>query len=368
MKIFCILFSFISVSWALDQSVDKFETLDSKIKFEPQVSTLEYTKEEQRFLLPTDLWAKHKQEMAKGKYLRIHHRFFAGHENKIGYDKPLSFFKTLDKKGPTVFEYNGGEINFNNDKCFPQSTGVISSNIFNECGFNYCVVTKNSESQKLENFRGLNVQLLNKDKNDCPYPVRFFNSSQKDDFLSTDFEINEVFEKEKVVSVNVGEQVYFLDISFCDSAKGACKFFEIKISNFNKAMQNLERVKSKKDYKVLNFLLKELKPCVDKKDIACVRNFFVTPAEVFKKHEIEIPNVNHQITSEMLTKLKTCLDYSSLLPYGGRSKASRDEICIFDDEETGSEKYKYKIFSISLPDAYKNNNRLIRVNYSLETK
>ncbi|MFA5583229.1 MAG: hypothetical protein WDA09_03365 [Bacteriovoracaceae bacterium] len=148
--------------------------------------------------------------------------------------------------------------------------------------------------------------------------------------------------KKGYITLKDKDKKYYLDVRFCLKDPQFCRFVNIEKSEYERDLERLEKIKKEKSFARLNTLIKELRPCVLKKDKECIKKFF--PKPVSKQQALingEYPYEELVIDDEFLKELEACLDYKSLLPhllaFRGINKA-----CIFNSFEIG-ENYLLKI-------------------------
>lgn len=166
------------------------------------------------------------------------------------------------------------------------------------------------------------------------------------------------------VEISVGDKKYYIDARDCKKDPKFCKFVEIKETEYEKDLARLKAHQAKKDIPILNVLISELKPCVQKKDLECIKQYFVTPTShnyLVEKHKYIYPTVT--LDDDFLKELNACLDYDKLLPhlYGTRgiNKAcmflKRGDYSIREDANITDQKKRKKTFLIGVdyPEAFR---------------
>src|SRR5690606_3562766 len=68
----------------------------------------------------------------------------------------------------------------------------------------------------------------------------------------------------RYIEVLVNNEKHFLDLSICKQSKNSCEVIDIKHSEYEKDWIGLKEHQNNKDIDVLNHLISELKPCIEK--------------------------------------------------------------------------------------------------------
>lgn len=311
-----------------------------------------------RLMIPAQDWSNYKKLISKGQFLKI--ATIVNSSSKKGYEGDFLFYEKPDKKSNPSFRLTlDDEIKFQDKICQLESKSKKESKRVQVCKSFYCKEENFSKPITLQNYKDLDLSFILKNENKpCPYSVEFFYESDSSEDTFLNIKLTSSPEQSEFAKVDVGGKTYYLDTSFCSEAKYQCNFYQITFSSFELAWINLSVAKAKKNYGDLNYFIQNLLPCVKKKDKKCIQKFFATKKDAASQVETmdEKEFVPVEVSNSTITDLEKCLSYESLLPYGGRTKAWDDRVCIFDREQ--------KIWSITLPDAYRYRGE-VKVNYDI---
>lgn len=361
-----IYFLFLLISFnvlALDARSDKLEKgeLPQNVinSFSKTIPSLDI--DQVRIMMPQARWKNYRLELLSGLQIEIINK--TENSNIKNFNEALDFYKdiNLTKK---AFSVRDNTI-YENDKIlckFIKKPSLVISDTYFECGFNYCTKhTLQKNKVRIENFSGMNRSWYDSNYKTCKYDPQIFVKSYDGIEVVTTLKISRFDNLKKIGTVSINDTDYFIDLNFCSRSAGTCKIEDKKISDFGKAFVNLKLTQQKKDYQELNYLIENLKPCVLKKDVDCIKRFFVTQQEVKQTSNYKFEYIP-DVSNELIDSLNACLDYKSLLPYGGRLLDGKGNVCILDDRNNAD----VKIYSVTLPDAYKNNDRVLNVNYEIK--
>ncbi|MFA5583170.1 MAG: hypothetical protein WDA09_03065 [Bacteriovoracaceae bacterium] len=182
------------------------------------------------------------------------------------------------------------------------------------------------------------------------------------------FRYEDIDKEENYLVVNVNGKKHYADIRRCKKNPSKCGKVNIKYSEFERDWMKMKQHQKNKDLDDLNLLIKELKPCVMKRDIACIKKYVANKEtdEGMEHGEYYYIALDINEKSEDLFKeLEACLSYDKLLPhlYGMRGI---DKVCLFQFRLTGpspektrrEEKYGkrvMRIMGVAYPEAVRIN-------------
>jgi len=325
-----------------------------------------------RWILPADAWQNSEGYLAKGYYFRISsdvkgRRYLGGVEG-------IRMYENSEFKGE-AYTITYGWIKDHNSKNICENDNSYQQNYkieqVLECD-NFCHGISENTRRDLFNNRKHNIfpdiptyqNILSRMSfESCKINIKGFSKSystdhgpEKDDvsysmtnfFRDLDWGTNFYLKtddtdfKKGYITLKDKDKNYYLDVRFCLKDPQFCRFVNIEKSEYERDLERLEKIKKEKSFARLNTLIKELRPCVLKKDKECIKKFF--PKPVSKQQALingEYPYEELVIDDEFLKELEACLDYKSLLPhllaFRGINKA-----CIFNSFEIG-ENYLLKI-------------------------
>lgn len=264
-------------------------------------------------ILSPDLMDSKDQFIAmRGHYLKM---YFSTEDNEI------KVYETSDLSKEPQYRIVDNEIKFKDKECYLNSEGKW--------------MEKSSDDPK-----GCSVfpsyRLYDKRGNHTTGLAYFFK------YVSIDPELN-------YVKVNFNNKEYFIDTRGCKTSV-VCMFVFYPQTSLENKLLELEKHKKNRDLANLNFLISNLKPCVDKKDIKCIESFFVNSKSKYKQGPEEcidngviIPNYSFRI--EDIDELKQCLSYDSLLPHLLALKGNK-KVCAFAPPHTLKDKSAIKLLFI----------------------
>jgi hypothetical protein len=337
------------------------------------------TSENLRWLVPADGWRYIPQHLLKGQFFRISVPETSSNPTKFKIYKisKLDGQPSIEIQNDNI--YLNGKVACDRSRSTYERKRVITKELF-ECAHASCksLSTKDSFVHHQSNLHLDSTYLLNAEKynSECPikinYHAKMMAWSRKDsdslyDVLkigrNTDRGYNYYFKSEGIakdnsyIEVLVNGEKHYLDIRFCKEDPGNCTNVDVKFSDYEKDWIELKKHQQSKDLDVLNILISELKPCVEKRDVACVKMFFPNKEKddyLLEWYEgYEIPTIT--IDDHFIKELNACLDYKNLLPhlYGSRGV---EKVCIFQEIGTKkiqdkSDRKKAKLINITYPEA-----------------
>lgn len=151
--------------------------------------------------------------------------------------------------------------------------------------------------------------------------------------------------KKKYVVLEVEGRDYYLDISFCEKIS-VCRIVNIENSEYERDQERLKKLKENKSFWRMNFLIKNLKPCVLKKNKECIKKFF--PKAVSDNEDLDGENQFKKLVfdDDFFKELEACLDYKNLLPHL-RAFRGVNKACVFNESETT----EYYLLKIDYPES-----------------
>lgn len=223
-------------------------------------------------------------------------------------EKPdLAVVPSVEITEESILE-NGKEI------CRIQPSGQLHNvKQFNSCSWGGCVLKKESSSF-YEKHRS--QKLLSTDGQKCKYdiPYKWFPSNGH---FVLNFKYENVLNEGKILKIK--DSPYFLLIDFCRLYKEQCNYKGYVRTQFeDRWLKEIKPFIQNKNLTSLNELIQNLLPCVEKKDIQCVKSFFVTDKDF--KSELNYGHIPHDkelpatvFDDSLLRELKSCLKYEKLL-------------------------------------------------------
>ncbi|MFA5583232.1 MAG: hypothetical protein WDA09_03380, partial [Bacteriovoracaceae bacterium] len=306
------------------------------------------TPENLRWFMPADGWDLYEGYIFKGKAFRIAEKI--GDEKFRGKAFGLKMYDNPSLEGK-YYVVGSGQIL---DKVYGQnicSSVGKTSNDFNLGQLLICQsscrnLSDNEKKEKLDSLKPFPVSgyafyeqtLARKLYENCPISLDSFSSyylsdgpeneslyevlkqrgGQAGDYYHNYYFITPSTDFDKgYVKLVVGDKKFYLDVRVCKERPEHCKFIDRDLSWFEKDWISLQRHKEKKDITILNILINELKPCVKKKDLECIKKYFADPvrheflAEWY--HGYKFPEVS--LEKDFLKELDACLNYEQLLPH-----------------------------------------------------
>lgn len=306
----------------------------------------EPSSENLRWAIPADGWRYSRQHRLKGEFFRLTVKASSANPVILRLYESSKFlgeyvevrYENISHRGKLTCNSN---ISFYERKPFPKEE-VLG------CTYASCAppITKDAFRHYLGNPFSDSLFLLNSEKYSpqCPikidYIVKTFEN--KDNNLDSVyhsasvggynyyFKFEGMAKDRSYVEVPVNGKKHYLDIRFCKDDLKNCGVVDVKYSDYEKDWIRLKKHQQNKDIDALNILISELRPCVEKRDEACIKKFFPDKVKDDYLTEwyggYEIPEV--KVDDELIKELSTCLDYKNLLPhlYGSRGV---NKVCIF---------------------------------------
>lgn len=320
--------------------------------------------EELRWSLPLDLWSRKQEILLKGQYFRIsdtNKRELSIYRSPIRSKEPdmkVNFFKlTFLREGKVLFCNMG----------FPEQK--LTKKAY-ECGYRYCKPYLGSESVPVAEYAFLKWDYYTSKNKSCPLnlsdTLTYSHFKERDNHsiytLSSESFFNIKFQsiEEDFLKVKIGDTNFYIDIGFCKEQKGICEVVNYDKSLYEYALLRLEEHKKKKDLPVLNFLIETLLPCVKKRDLNCVKKYFVTEADN-NPEQFDVSNYEFKkkisLSEDDWKELEACLNYDNLLPHYIATLGLK-RVCIFQGplnsalvEPRKKDLAGLKIMDIAYPEA-----------------
>lgn len=323
-------------------------------KIEKSIDAPVWSSELKRWFLPISSWNDEAEYLAKGKFYEINPQF-----SEVDLKKNLlDLYKDSSLQGRPVLTMStsgllkdGAMICSWMDKSYPKKIKPYAI-----CGNKYCTEI-DSFGVVPDNFLLMEFVEV-KQKKPCPYNFNYHVRDTQNSNGAYESRLNIPYKKidprGNYLIISSGVDEYFLDIRSCRTNPSFCGFREIKQSQFEKDWKKLQTHIQKKDVSVLNDLIKELLPCVLNKDSKCILEHFATKYEGSEDWLYHQPVVNDELISE----LKTCLDYKQLLPHTWGTRGIK-KICIFEpwSLEPLPPGKKAKLLPLTYPEALGVKNR-----------
>ena len=156
------------------------------------------------------------------------------------------------------------------------------------------------------------------------------------DYYDFYFRYESIDKDRNYLEVKMNGKKHYIDIRGCKKNPRLCGEIDIKLSDYEKDWIAMKKHQKNKDLDYLNVLIKELKPCVVKRDIPCMKKYFLSEEEYgdyYENTNYVFPNV--AANNEVLFKeLEACLDYDKLLPHLLGTRGI-DRVCIWNRRQIG---------------------------------
>lgn len=195
------------------------------------------------------------------------------------------------------------------------------------CFFSYCAREKELPNlQKGKCYKPTLDFHTNDTGKGCPYKVDVVEAYRSPDeearyllrFISID-------EKKKTAELSVNDKVMYVDIRKCFDRKDLCSIVDYKHSHYELDWIKLQKVKENKSDEILNYFIKNLLPCVEKKNRKCIASFFISSTDDKDAKTENWGGNKVTVSDEEVEELRYCLRYDSILPHGyafrGKNKA-----------------------------------------------
>lgn len=357
MKVLILYFFALSLNYSL---ADSYNESDRKYLSDlPEPSSENF-----RWLVPADAWRYKTAHLLKG-------RFF-----KISSLEDLKIYKTSALIGPPYIILKGLVYKGDDDVCGTSTYKrkvATTSNLF-ECNHASCTSLVPTDYNYRNNIFLDSSYLVDVDKyTRCSLSINYISRSYIRDDPNKDsiydyiirstavtYKTNHYIEYVRVdremnyLEILVDGVKHYVDIRVCKKNTENCKEVDIKLSDYEKDWIKLKKHQEKKDLYGMNYLIANLRPCVEKKDIACIRKFLPDPTEDDYLSDwyagYEIPSI--KIDDELIKELKACLDYNNVLPHLYASRGI-SKVCIFHfrDQPEKINESNIKIINLTYPEA-----------------
>lgn len=312
--------------------------------------------DEIRWLVPMDEWMLAPNYQAKGKILLF--------KNQAGVER---MFREKDSKSSKLlFSQSWDDLKLADGSQCQWKRSVVPKEVdtYMECGLYFCTLKKG----KVKIFADNNVISADfiwtkTNLNNCPYRLPYFiylnGGGEGYELDLYGGIVLEGINKDKTFAkVNVGNgQSAYLDLSFCKAEGYICKFEDRQKSHYETEIENLRKIQAEKSFGPLNDLIENLLPCVESRDVECIKKYIMKPADTDNRQFIgrySAPVVDDQ----MILELRSCLQYDHLLPHLLASRGEK-RVCIFESTP-GSRppSGNTKLYPLTYPEAVRRSSAL----------
>lgn len=328
------------------------------------------TSENFRWLVPADAWRYKQKHLLKGKYF------------KISSIKELNVYDNPSFNNSPLYILKGSIYKGNKDLCegIPYKRTKLTN--FLDCMHAFCKEleltlplekSKNYRKYSLNEYSDaeylLNVEKYSKCLVDMDYMSRLYirDNSDEDSIYNyvtrskqVTYRLNHYLksvgiDKDKnYLEVLVNGVKHYVDIRACKKTPENCKEVDIKFSDYEKDWIKLKKHQEKKDLYGMNYLIANLRPCVEKRDVACIKKFFPDPVkdDYLTDWYIGYEMSEVKVDDELINELKACLDYKNVLPHLYASRGI-NKACIFHFRDSANkiDKSDIKLLNVTYPEA-----------------
>src|SRR5690606_18091594 len=254
-----------------------------------------------RWILPADAWQESEGYLAKGYYFRISsdvggRRYLGGVEGIKIYEEPelkgnfsiITYKWISDKNNKSLCEYSRNlkqkydteqllvcdnfcrkideeEKDFllsrtedGSQSYIPTFQTLLSRVSFDSCKIKFNTFTKVYSTDNGPEKDDVSYVATNRFR-DLDWETNFYLKTDDTDF------------KKGYITLKDKDKNYYLDVRFCLKDPQFCRFVNIEKSEYERDLERLEKIKKEKSFARLNTLIKELRPCVLKKDKECIK-------------------------------------------------------------------------------------------------
>lgn len=337
----------------------------SKIKIEKYAEDVDsallndipsWNAETKRWYMFADLWSIDWEGnyTNKGNYLQI-----------LIKDENEERFKIYDNTkllGKPSFEMNYGSLyRMNRAICTnaPKKVELETDN-YAICNFPFCTPAVGSKKAIRIKYLPEEMTVIDNERESCPVKVEHSYYSYKYS-TAMSFPVLNGSIPEKYIVVRIDNKSFYLDTRFCKKSKTMeCAFTDIKETIHEENWLKIKKHQKYKDVFALNELRKYLLPCAVKKDVECVKKYFVTKGEFLKSDNLrKMPAgaefIDLVIDERTMNEIRACLNYDNLIQtvFGRLVTRGINKACIFsnlihsDMPPQGSS----KLLSIAYPEA-----------------
>jgi hypothetical protein len=181
----------------------------------------------------------------------------------------------------------------------------------------------------------LSLQMKKSETLECPFNLQYtyVEGLNVNEFATVAlFKFNRIDTSKKYVEISVNGKPAYLDVRKCDldsnNQSSSCKVVNIEKSKYEENWIALKKIQKDKSHSKLNDAIKLIQPCLKTSDYKCIQKYILSRSD-------EGPDFYEtKITSEIVKELKSCLDYSKLLPHLLASRGI-EKACIFGHGEFG---------------------------------
>lgn len=249
-------------------------------------------------------------------YLKMYGNYLAmkygsseyANEMKI-YDDPVKKSNVIIMKAPHKYKFSDGR------EC---SLGRYKSDYSNKLYF-HNPKTKQSEYCHFDVHD--HIAIYNKGSTDEPNEFQYIR-------------IYGFTENFQFAKIKLNNNFYFINVNHCFTKQDECELIDIYRTGYEIDKENLEVVKRNKSHPALNYLITNMKPCVEKKDVECIKKYFLKNEEIIKVDEqacwdTSVAFTEYEFTTSDIEVLKECLSYDNLLTNQLATKA-KGKYCVFN--------------------------------------
>lgn len=173
----------------------------------------------------------------------------------------------------------------------------------------------------------------------CPYSfdvVLLDQSTTNSADINYYYRPKEIDENWKYASIEQNGKIFYISLNNCVS-KNTCSFVYFPETEYQNDLKRLEAYKKNVDFKQLNDLQQNLLPCLEKKDLTCIKKYIVQPEDLYVADEEECIDSSIQVpaytfSENDIDELKECIKYENLLIHLLAMKG-KNKYCLFAPPE-----------------------------------
>lgn len=335
--------------------------LGSMTNFSNSVDSLKdipiLTNDLRRWYIPADVWPEYQTYDLKGSFYAIELK-----------NKFLTLYNDMNFTDVMFDEFTCNGIRKNQKLLCLRS--YLSPNVqvdkYAECKFMSCEIKQETKTfRKYIYFDSALIKPgLKGNLEDIKCPYEFFCSTSSSELTTFKpntlyFKSNKMDKKRGFLQIEVNGIPKFIDIRKCSNDQGPkCYKVEIPFSQYEEQWIELKKHQKNKDVSQLNDLIKYLLPCVQRKDISCVKRYFISSMDVdpsISETKIDFLKI---FDENLLAELTECLKYENLLPHLMGTKGI-NKVCVFNNNLFPASKMPpkgtSKLLTVVYPEAVRRN-------------
>ena len=148
------------------------------------------------------------------------------------------------------------------------------------------------------------------------------------------------------LSLKGSKDSYFLDLAPCLQKEGSCDVIKINSSLWKIYLLGLSKIPSGKNDPIMKYYVENLRPCLLKKDMACIKKYILGHKDLKdKKYAKHFHDKKEEFPINLIEELEACINFDSFV-HGELAFKGKNKYCILNkwfEEKPGTKIYNGKM-------------------------